>query len=323
VSPPDGHGTDDAVAGQRPHCPHAPHDFSCGPTHEGICALVHPGSACEAVHPICPACFTARPDVVVSSILHTVRVEGVRVVRCGACERHSFRYDKELFCTRCRWLVPDVNDKLAERYAANEGAFAAEPGMCPGCRRAGADPEVSFPIACPWCGAGHRIGQGGVSKTGDTIVPCACGQSITIPPDVWCPGCKLNLRGQQKISALVKKANEPDERVGDNVKEPPLDQAARRVIGLATAGEHQSRTLTAERQRLILDVDYLDLLLFNEGQIADWILDHVKLRSLGHRLHRDGGMDLMQAVAARVAALGPGMLRYVEFVWDGIGEWRK
>jgi hypothetical protein len=317
----EGHGTD-AVAGQRADCPHAPHDFSCGPIHDEICAFAHQGS-CEAVHPICPACFTARPGVVVSSIAHAVERDGVCVSGCSACERRTFRYDAELFCSVCEWLVPDVNDRLAERYTANGGAYDPGPGTCPGCHQAGAGPALTFPITCPGCGAGHMINQRGVSTTAETFVRCACRYTITIPADVWCPGCHLNLRNLQKISALIKKANGPDRQVGDNVKEPPLDRAARRVIGLATAGERQSRTLTAVQQSLMLNVDHLDMLLFNEGQIADWILDQVKLRSLGHRLHRDGGLDLMQAVAGRVAALDPGMLRHVEYAWDGIGDWQR
>jgi hypothetical protein len=140
---------------------------------------------------------------------------------------------------------------------------------------------------------------------------------------VWCPGCHLNLRNPRKITALVKAANEPDVPVGVNVKEPPLDRTARRVIGLASAVERRSRTLSTARQDRVLDVAHLDMLLFNDGQIADWILDQVKLRSLGHRLHRDGGMAVMQAVAERVRALDPGVLRLVEATWDGIGEWRK
>jgi hypothetical protein len=321
VSPPEGHGTD-AAAGQRADCPHAPHDFSCGPIHDGPCAVVHQG-ACEAVHPICPACFTARPGVVVSSIARAVERDGVRVVGCGVCERLSFRYDVELFCSVCRWLVPDVNDRLAERYAANGGAYDPDPGTCPGCRQAGAGPALTFPVACPGCGAGLMVNQHNVSTTTATIVRCACRYAITIPADVWCPGCRLNLRGLPKISALIKKANEPDRQLGDNVKEPPLDRVARRVIGLATAGERRSRTLTADQQSRMLDASHLDMLLFNEGQIADWILDQVKLRSLGRHLHRDGGMDLMQAVAERVAALDPAMLRLVEFAWDGIGDWQR
>lgn len=316
----EGDGTD-AVAGQRADCPHAPHDFSCGPIHDGPCALVHRGS-CEAVHPICPACFTAHPEVVVSAIAHWVDKDGVRVVSCSTCERRTFRYDAELFCSMCKWLVPDVNDRLAERYAANADPYDPDPGTCPGCHQAGAGPAVSFPITCPGCGAGHMISQHAVSTTAETTVGCACRYAITIPADVWCPGCHLNLRNLKKISALIRKANEPDKQVGDNVKEPPLDRAARRVIGLATAGERRSRTLTAAQRIQMLDASRLDMLLFNEGQIADWILDQVKLRSLGHRLHRDGGMDLMLAVAERVAALDPRMLRHVEVVWDGIGDWR-
>ncbi|MFJ4190581.1 hypothetical protein [Kitasatospora sp. NPDC089509] len=312
----------DAVAGQRTDCPHAPHDFSCGPVHRDLCAFAHQG-ACAAVHPICPACFTAHPDVVVRSIAGAVARDGVRISNCSACERLSFRYDAELFCSVCDWLVPDVNERLAERYAANGGEFAPGSGECPGCRQTGAGPALTFPIACPGCGAGHMVPQQKVGTTTGAVLRCACHFAITIPAEVWCPGCHLNLRNLQKISALVKKANEPDEQLGDNVKEPPLDRAARRVIGLATAGERRSRTLSEAQQSRLLNGRHLDTLLYNEGQIADWILDHVKLRSLGHHLHRDGGTDLMLAVAERVAAMDRGILRYVESVWDGIGTWQK
>jgi hypothetical protein len=311
-----------AVAGQRTDCPHAPHDYSCGPMHDGPCALAH-RDACEAVHPICPGCLSTHPGVVVSSIALVVKEEGVRVMGCSACERLTFRYDAELFCSACGWLVPDVNDRLAERYVANDGPFSLKPGECSICGESGAAPGYVFPVTCPGCGAGHRISQHSLSVTADTVMWCECRYPITIPADVWCPDCHLNLRGLGKITELIKKANAPDRQIGENVKEPPLDRAARRVIGLATAGERQSRTLPEAQQRQMLDACHLDMLLFNEGQIADWILDYVRLRSLGHRLHRDGGTALMREVAGRVAVLGHEVLREVRIAWDGIGDWRK
>jgi len=321
VSPPEGHGTNSA-AGQRADCPYSPHDFSCGPTHKGICAFAHQGP-CEAVHPICPACFTAHPGVVVSSIAHAVEEDGVRIANCAACERITFRYDAELFCGVCKWLVPDVNDRLAERYAANGGPFESNPGTCPGCRQAGPGPALDFPITCPGCGASHMIRQQDVSTTTGVIVVCSCRYRITVPADVWCPGCHLNLRALQKITELVKKANEPGKQLGDNVNEPPLDRIARQVVGLASAGERRSRTQSADRQLRMLSGKHLDMLLFNEGEVADWILDQVKLRSLGRRLHREGGMALMVAVAERAGTMDRGVLRLVEVVWDDIGEWQK
>ncbi|MFB7507047.1 hypothetical protein [Streptomyces broussonetiae] len=258
----------------------------------------------------------------VPSIARAVAQDGERVASCSKCEQRVFHYDAELFCSVCRWLVPDVNDRLAERYAATGGACAPDEGACPGCRQSGAGPAVVFPVMCPECGASHRISQRDVSLTTGATLRCDCHFPIAIPADVWCPGCRLNLRGLQKISALIKKANEPDSRVGDSVKQPPLDRTARRVIGLACAGERWSRTVSPARQGQLLDGDHLDMLLFNDGQIADWILDQVKLRSLGHRLHRDGGMALMAAVAQRVGALDHGVLRLVDMVWDGIGDWQ-
>jgi hypothetical protein len=113
--------------GQRADCPHAPHTFSCGPLHTQLCVFAHQG-ACAAVHPVCPACHTAHPDVVVSSIAASVRAEGVCIAGCSACGRLSFRYDADLVCGVCGWLVPDVNERLAERFAANGGPFVPDPG---------------------------------------------------------------------------------------------------------------------------------------------------------------------------------------------------
>lgn len=310
------------VTGQRADCPHAPHDFSCGPIHGDICAFAHRGG-CEAVHPICPACQTAHPRVVVSAIAHAVAADGVRVSGCNECDQITFRYDADLFCPVCKWLVPDVNDKLAERYMANGGAFAADPGECPGCRQTGAGHPLTFPITCPACGTSRMVSQESVSKTTETAVRCTCRYVISVPPDVWCPSCRLNLRSLHKITALIKQANEPDNQWGENLKEPPLDRTARRVIGYATVAERRARAQTSRRQNQMLTVGQLDLLVFNEGQIADWMLDHVKLRAIGQRLARDGGADMVAAVADRVAALEPRILRYVEDVWDGIGDIRS
>lgn len=310
------------VAGQRADCPHAPHDYSCGPIHGGLCAMEHSGP-CEAVHPICPACFTGNPRIVISSVALTVQRDGVRILSCSTCEKRAFRYDAELFCGTCGWLVPDVNEKLAERFAANGGPFGEEaPGVCPGCGQSGAGPAMTFPIACPGCGNGLMINQESVGKTAETHVLCKCSYPIVIPPDVWCPDCGLNLRGLTKIGQLVKEANEPRAKRGDNLRESPVDRIARQAIALAEAGERRSRGLPESKRRLMLDDQHLDMLLFNDGQIADWILDEVRLRSLGHRLNRDGGMQLMQAVAKRIAALDPAVLRLVDVNWDGIGEWR-
>src|SRR5262249_3828678 len=105
----------------QPGCPNAPHDYSCG--HEGACVFAHHGSACEAVRPVCPACFDEARASVVPDIVVRIQQEGELVLRCSSCEQLSFQFDAELVCDTCHWLVPYVNEELEERYADNGGEF--------------------------------------------------------------------------------------------------------------------------------------------------------------------------------------------------------
>ena len=99
--------------GQRADCPHTPHPYSCGPVHEGPCALVHQGRRCETVHPICPACRTPALRVHVPSILNRMRRENVSALTlgCSACGRAEFHYTLDMFCEQCEWLKPHVNER--------------------------------------------------------------------------------------------------------------------------------------------------------------------------------------------------------------------
>lgn len=111
---------------QRQDCPHAPHGGSCGPVHAGECLFHHPGTLCSAVRPVCPACRQAALGVHVSSILSRLRHEGQPLnLGCGKCGELSFYYDPELFCAKCEWLVPDVNERLASRYERRHSATEA------------------------------------------------------------------------------------------------------------------------------------------------------------------------------------------------------
>lgn len=310
-------------AGQREGCPHTPHDHSCGPLHGGLCALEHPGG-CEAVHPICPACYAAHPGTIVRSVAAAVAREGIHFAGCSECEQRTFQYDADLFCRVCRWFVPDVNEKLAERYAAQAGSLPLDPGKCPGCHVSGAKPAISFPFQCSVCGSTRRLNQRDVPKTGEVSALCdECGGSTRIPTTIWCPECQLNLRNLTQITELIEEANEVQAPVGDNVKEPPLDQVARRVGALATASERRFRSITEVQQNLIIDPGHLDIVLFSDGRVEEWILDAVKLRSIGYRLHREGGMRLMQDVHARVSVHNRGVARSVDMWWDKIGDWQS
>lgn len=159
---------------------------------------------------MCPGCHTDAIRVHVPSIVHRVQDQGDVITSCSTCEQRTFRYDQDVICSTCDWLVPQVNDILAERFRDNGGAFAAAPGACPGCGRQGADVPVSFPIACPRCATGSRIPQNAVPTTGYVSALCsnqACQFPIKVPATVWCPDCKLNLRPMNKISEAIREAN--------------------------------------------------------------------------------------------------------------------
>jgi hypothetical protein len=194
---------------QRADCPHAPHDGPCGAVHDGPCVLVHQG-ACAALMPMCPACRTVRIGVYVPSIVAKVRDEGTHIAGCGECGELSFSYDATLVCGTCDWLVPDVNDQLAARFAANGGPFVAKLGVCPGCGLDGAGHPVSFPIRCPSCATASRCDQQAVDTSIGATASCSnnpCGFAIRIPATIWCPECRLNLRDLATISSLIKEAN--------------------------------------------------------------------------------------------------------------------
>jgi hypothetical protein len=286
--------------------------------------MVHEG-ACEATHPICPACHTDCFRVHVPAIVIRVQQHGEVIGSCSSCEQRSFRYDAELICPTCEWLVPDANEWLALRFEANGGPFGAEPGECPGCGERGARPAVSFPVACPKCGAGARIPQGSVSTTGGVTTRCpsdACRFVFTIPASIWCPDCKLNLRTQSKITELVAAANSTDVTVFDNVKQSGLDRLARRLIALVDIEERWSGRLTAEQRRLLIDTQHLDALLAGDKPPEEWIRGQVELRAIGRRLNREGGLGTMQLVASRAGELsGTPVLGIIDATWDGIGEW--
>lgn len=311
---------------QRPDCPHLPHDGPCGAVHDGPCAIVHPGRSCAALHPICPGCHTAAIRVHVPSIVHRVHDEGEVTMSCSTCEKRTFRYDAEVICATCDWLVPHANDILAERYDDNTGTFAAAPGACPGCGHAGAAVPVSFPITCPQCGAGGRIPQDVVDTTHGVTAQCpnsACGFAITIPATVWCPECKLNLRPLNKITEVIKAANSTEVPSQDNVKDSSMDRLARHLAALVETSERWSQRLTKQQRLRLFDYALLDSLASGDKPADEWIRAQVEVRSIGRKLNELGGKPLMQQVAHRASELSRiPTLRLIDVTWHGIGDWR-
>jgi len=163
------------------------------------------------VQPVCPACRTVRTQVIVPYIVNMVRKNGTEISKCSGCGIRSLRYDADMICATCQWLVPDVGDRLLERFTANGGPFAPRPGACPGCGREGAAWPVSFPVQCPRCATASMVDQNAVNHRAGLHALCSnkgCRYPIKIPAAIWCPDCHLNLRPQAQISELIGKANQ-------------------------------------------------------------------------------------------------------------------
>jgi hypothetical protein len=298
-----------SAASPRADCPHAPH-----------------GGPCGKVQPICPACHTLRTQVFVPSIVRRVQRDGAATLQCSGCEKRSFNYDAELVCVTCQWLVPDVNDRLAERFAGNRGPAASDPDVCPGCGNRGATWPVAFPVTCPSCATPSMIPQEAVSTAGGVTAMCsnqACGFPIVIPAAIWCPDCRLNLRTLSKITALVQEANNRDPKARQPFYRGPLEQVADRLAALVDANERRYDELSPPQRKLIFDAAYLDALVAGGGPADEWIRDQVEIRAIGHQLNREGGTQLMRQAAERAATMSKtaGALRILDVSWDRIGDW--
>jgi hypothetical protein len=255
-----------------------------------------------------------------------VRSDGTNIAACGECGELSFYYDSAVICKACQWLVPNVNELLAERYVANGGPFARDAGVCTGCGHDRAVWPISFPIKCPRCAAVSVIDQRAVNPDTGVSAVCAnevCGFAITIPASIWCPDCRLNLRNPTMISALVRDANKGYAFAHHNGERGNLEAIARQLVVLVDAQEQRYNQLTNEQRKLVIAGDHLDQLVELAKPSEDWIRNAVEIRGVGHKLDREGGKPLMENVARRAAALAPApdIFDVIAMYWDGIGEW--
>ena len=105
------------------------------------------------------------------------------------------------------------------------------------------------------------------------------------------------------------------------------EQVATRLAELVDTNHRRFSSLTTEQQDLVLNRVRLDKLARwrrRGSTLDDWLRGPVEVRSIGRQLHREGGTQLMVAVAERASVLSETRvaLRVIEFAWDGIGGWR-
>jgi hypothetical protein len=311
-----------------PGCPHAPHDGSCG--HRGSCQFAHPGTSCDAVQPVCPSCFTEVQLAAVEEIVDLIQQAGDVVLRCTACEKTSFRYSADLICSTCHWLVPDVNERLEDRFTQNGGSFAPPPGQCPGCgNQAVALRNARVPLQCPSCARAFVIPLDGVRPGTVLSVMCShdgCSQVLNVPVTIWCPECGNNLRSMRKVRELILAENDPSARVTklEDVREDEATKVARRLTELTATASRRYSALAPEQGRLLLNSRHLADLVAAGETGEEWIAGMVEVRGTGQRLYDSGGMRAMRAVFQRIEELSgeyPNMTRHIDIVWDGIGDW--
>lgn len=311
----------------RPGCPRGPHDGPCGP--EGPCMFAHHGEECEAVRPVCPACFDEERPAAVPDIVSQVQRDGELVLRCSSCEQLSFQFDAELVCDTCQWLVPHVNEELEERFAANGGGFAPQPGFCTGCGHQMPHPPGPFSFGCPKCGRSVILSLDSLTPGQTVTTMCSdreCRQYIRIPPSIWCQECGQNLRPLNVIRKLTLEANDVRLVARSNVREDETTRLARRLAEAAESSTRRYAYLSEEQKKLLLNERYLDSVAFSVETPDEWIRDIVEIRAAGHELNRKGGMRAMQEVHQRVMELGRdyrGAARHIELYWDGIGDWLR
>jgi hypothetical protein len=311
----------------RTDCPHAPHDISCG--HALPCHFVHPGAACAAVRPACPACYQEEHPAKVPALVEEIRRGGELVRRCSSCEELAFAFDAGLVCGTCQWLVPDVNEELEDRFLANGGAFAPPPGSCAGCSQQMPGSESTLSFDCPRCGRHVYLTLDSAKPGGTITTMCpdsACGLYITVPASIWCQECGQHLRPPEVTRRLTLKANRIRTTEPSDVREDEDTRLARRLAKAANSAERRYSQLTDEQKNLLRDNGFLDSLISSPSPLADWVRDVVEIRAIGHEAHRSGGMRALRGLHQRVMELGVGYriaARTVELYWDGIGDWWK
>ncbi|MFI5614441.1 hypothetical protein [Amycolatopsis sp. NPDC051903] len=311
----------------RTDCPHAPHDLSCG--HSGSCQVVHSGAECEAVRPVCPACFQELRATTVPGLVEEILRSGELVGRCPSCEALAFEFGAELVCGTCQWLVPHVNEELEDRFLANDGEFAPPPGSCAGCSQHlhGATSTISFD--CPRCGSNVHLTLDPTKPGGTIATVCPgsdCGLHLTIPATVWCRVCGKTLRPPEVVRRLTLEANEIRPAGSRDAREDEGTRVARRLAHAAQSADRRYSDLTEQQRNLLRDNGFLDSLSSSPSPLADWVREVVEIRAIGHETYRSGGMRALRETHQRVMELGLNYrvaARTVELYWDGIGDWQK
>ncbi|MFD7402142.1 hypothetical protein ACFV7R_05590 [Streptomyces sp. NPDC059866] len=125
--------------------------------------------------------------------------------QCLGCRQVTFVFEPDMVCAPCQRLLPDLNQRLRERFAV-QGPGSSEGMACVGCGFGERIPHMAQVVACPHCTGDLAIAQDDFPREGMFLSCPSCGGSVRIPPTVWCPDCGLNFR-RKGIADLVREAN--------------------------------------------------------------------------------------------------------------------
>lgn len=154
----------------------------------------------------CPGCEHQMNDYNEASLVRRIASAGSWTAPCDRCGHETFVFGSESVCKRCHRLRADVNEYLAQRFAALHGRPPRE-GFCPGCQEIGKAAPITLAITCPYCARESWVAEDQISQTHGAVMSCSgCSRSVRIPATVWCPDCGLNIR--RHVNRLITEANQ-------------------------------------------------------------------------------------------------------------------
>ncbi|MFD1045917.1 hypothetical protein ACFQ1S_10255 [Kibdelosporangium lantanae] len=129
---------------------------------------------------------------------------------------------------------------------------------------------------------------------------------------------------QDWIASVAERGTTPPTRHVANPALPaPHEATAERIVTLVAIDNRDYPTMTEDQRTQRHDQHYLDQVLQSGEQPEEHLRAVTELRAIGHQLNEAGGISLMIAVAERANALAKTrILRRIEHIWDGIGDWR-
>jgi hypothetical protein len=171
-----------------------------------------------------------------------------------------------------------------------------------------------------WIGCGrcaHRWADG-VRYQNRTLTRCpSCGAKNSVDSS----NVQVTPLDEQRPSSPL--SSSPSNQSADSASEQQRAQIARRIAELIDFNQVHYGELDKEQKAQATDWRHLDAIISSGAAPPDWISHAVELRSIGHQLNRQGGVQLMRETAEQAHGLSKfGVRQVIVLFWDGIGGWQ-